>query len=108
MRYEQTMQVKASYGNLIEQACRVPLADCARDEILFDLEVVFVNDNRMAVQVIASGNAEETAWTQGVVFSDVGEELGCTDVGESFAGEYHVAAADGNEYVCNVVLVQGM
>jgi len=101
------MQVKASDGRQLEQACREPLADCARDEILFDQEVKFVNGNRMAIQVIASGNAEETAWTQGVVFDADGNELGCTDVGESFAGEYCVMD-DGDEYVCNVVLVEGM
>jgi hypothetical protein len=98
------LQVKANIGNQLEQACRTPLDGCGRDETLFDQEVVFDNGNRMAVQVIASGNLAESAWTQGVVFAADGEELGCTDVGESFGGEYHVPV-DGDEYVCNVVLV---
>ena len=104
MRYEQTLKVKARIYNELERACRVPLNDCARDEILFDEEVVFDNGNRMAVQVIASGNDVESAWTQGVVFDPVGNELGCTDVGESFGGEYYVVDDDDNGYICNVVV----
>ena len=108
MRYEQTMQVMASEGRQLEQACREPLTDCGRDETIFDQEVEFVNDTRMAIQVIAAGaDSGESAWTQGVIFDEDGEELGCTEVKDTFAGEYCVTV-DGDTYVCNVVLVEGM
>jgi hypothetical protein len=52
----------------------------------------------MAIQVIASETPdEEECWTQGVLFNPAGLELGCTDVGESFLGEYQV-----DNYVVNV------
>lgn len=56
--------------------------------VLFDREAVFADGHRMAIQVVSS--PDEPAWTQGVLFDANGAELGCTDVGESFLGEYSV------------------
>ena len=55
---------------------------------LFDDEVKFYTGKRMVIQVIPCN--EDSAWTQGVMLDEEGNELGMTDVGESFLGEYLV------------------
>lgn len=84
----------------IKQALSKPTT--GNGEVIFDNEVVFPNGFRMAIQVIAAETEGETAWTQGVLFDEDGNELGCTDVGESFLGEYCVNY-DGTEYIVNVL-----
>lgn len=64
-------------------------------EVYFDNEVVFDDGCRMAIQVCASSSDTHEefpppAWTQGVLFSPEGSELGCTEVGDSLDGEYQV------------------
>lgn len=105
MKYTQTLKVNRVIAEQLERDCQEPpgLSDVGRDEPLFDEEVVFSNGHRMAIQVIASNEPdEESCWTQGVVFDERGNELGCTDVGESFLGEYHVPVDD-DEYVVEVI-----
>jgi len=55
----------------------------------------------MAIQVITSEEPDEPAWTQGVLFDENGNELGCTGAGESFIGEY-VVWNQKDEYLVNV------
>jgi hypothetical protein len=86
----------------LEKALSKPISDVGRGETLFDKEVVFLNGFRMAIQVIAAETEGETAWTQGVLFDADGNELGYTDVGESFLGEYCVFY-DETEYTVNVL-----
>jgi hypothetical protein len=65
----------------------------------FDEEVVFDDGKRMAIQVCAcdkdpNDNVAPPAWTQGVLFDPDGNELGCTEVGEYFDGDYCVYLDD--------------
>lgn len=86
----------------LEWICKELDSGVKGDGVEFDQEVVFENGMRMAIQVCASGNpTEESCWTQGVLFDQHGNERGCTDVGESFLGEYCVEC-DGDEYVTEV------
>ena len=73
-----------------------------RGYVAFDEEVVFGDRKRMAIQVIASESDDETGWSQGVLFDAAGHELGTTDVGESFLGEFTVAD-EGVNYTVKVV-----
>lgn len=103
MIYRQTLRVPRARLEELERLCSEPDGDIRRDSTVFDEEVVFENGNRMAIQVCASTQpAEEECWTQGVVFGRHGNELGCTDCGEAFAGEYHVWVGD-DEYITEVV-----
>ena len=103
MRYLQTLKVPMETAYELERICKEPAAGVQGDGVEFDQEVVFENGMRMAIQVCASGNpTEESCWTQGVLFDQHGNECGCTDVGESFLGEYCVEFA-GDEYVTTVV-----
>ena len=91
MLYEALLILPKDKVDLLEKYCRFPAADCKAGETLFDKELVFSDGNRMAIQVITSlSPIEETAWTQGVLFDPMGNELGCTDVSDSFAGDYYV------------------
>jgi hypothetical protein len=103
MKHEKTLLVEKVKALTFEKYCREPsAADCGRGEIIFDSEVEFDNGYCMVIQVIASESPEdESCWTQGVLFDENGCELGCTDVGETFLGEYCVSDL-GDDYVVEV------
>jgi len=98
MKYEGVMLVDAILADEMERICREPDATVSKKDVAFDREYRFENGMRMAVQVCPSDNpAGESCWTQGVLFTPDGSEIGCTDVGESFLGEYNVPDGD-DEY----------
>ena len=100
------LEVNSEAFDFLCLACKEPQSDVGKDEVLFDQEYKFLNGYRMAIQCIASGNAEEPGWTQGVLFDSAGNELGTTDVGESFGGEYCVSH-DGMDYIVEVIQKSG-
>ena len=106
MLYKGKMEVEKEKGQELEKFCHVPPKDCGRGEAIFDQEFVFPNGMRMAIQVITSEEPDtETCWTQGVLFDKDGNELGCTDVGETFLGEYQIMDTETKEeYLVEVVL----
>jgi hypothetical protein len=101
-RFVERMLVPFKTVQKMEAYCQKPTTEnIPRGAVLFDDEITFPGGKRMAIQVIASEEPDnDSAWTQGVLFSRDGFELGCTDVGESFLGEYCVM--DNAEYVCIV------
>lgn len=78
----------------VNKLLRGPATDCGRDETFYEQEICFSDGKRMLVQAIACSEPAEGGWTQGVLFEpdETGllHEVGCTDVGESFDGEYTV------------------
>jgi len=103
MKYKKTLTVPTEEAQQLERFCEEPPGDCGRGEVLFDKTVVFPNKNQVDVQVIASEEPEtESCWTQAVLFDSEGNELACTDVGESFLGEFYVYYDD-DEYVVDVI-----
>lgn len=102
MKFEKSLLVDECVAVEMERIVQYPDSSVKGDGVEFDEEVVFDNGVRMAIQVCASGNpSEEPCWTQGVLFASDGTELGCTDVGESFMGEYHIDDGD-DEYIVTV------
>lgn len=107
MRYHQKLEVSGPIVDAIEELCRGNSGE-GRD-IEFDQSVDFGNGYIMDIQVC---QGDDGYWTQGVLYrkaigrpiekGPVYNEVACTDVGESFAGEYHVWH-DGNEYVGEIV-----
>jgi hypothetical protein len=90
-------------GKDFERWMDEPPTEAGRGEVLFDREAVFPNGKRMSIQVIASENPDtEPCWTQGVLFDEKGNELGRTDVGDTFYGEY-IVFANGITYHVEVV-----
>jgi|GEM_PF-2159396 len=112
MKYEGTIEVACEVAEDMERLCREPADDVGKGETVFDQEYDFGNGIVMAVQVCASlSPREESCWTQGVLFAKVEDknsptghclsEVGCTDVGESFLGPYHIYDGD-DEYIVTV------
>jgi hypothetical protein len=98
MSKKQLLLVKPAIGHKLENWCVHPPSDCGKGEVLFDEEVQFEDGYRMAIQAIASLDpSNEPIWTQGVLFTPEGTEVGCTDVGEGFWEEYQVG-----DYTCMV------
>ena len=69
--------------------CNNPDDSIEKDTTIFDREVVFDDGRRTVIQVCSPISNEE-CWTQGVLLDNYGIELGRTDLGESFGGEYLV------------------
>jgi hypothetical protein len=89
--YHETIAMPADTLEKYEQLCRAPATDCGRDECIFDESVPIGDSMVMAIQVIACSEPEEGGcWTQGVLFDGNGAELGCTEPGDTFEGEYRV------------------
>lgn len=103
MRYHQKLEVAEATVDAMEELCRGDSGE-GRD-IEFDQSVDFGNGYIMDIQVC---QGDDGYWTQGVLYhkSDIGGdfyiEVACTDVGESFEGEYCVLY-DGDEYVGEIV-----
>ncbi len=94
--------VKKETAKTLDEACDKPLLACGRDEVIFDEEVTFFNGIRMAIQAISTNAPEiEPIWTQGVLFDQHGNELGCTEVGDQFSGEYGITH-EGELYIVEV------
>lgn len=94
--FHETMTVPNDTIDRLETLCSGPAVGCGRDETVFDMTVGFDDGCRMAIQVVAPSDVEsESCWTQGVLFDPDGHEIGCTDVGDTFAGEYRVETQDG-------------
>jgi hypothetical protein len=78
-----------------------PATDCGSDEVIFEAGVFFPDGMHALVQAIAPLDPSSGGcWTQAVLFEKRGDlyhEVGCTDVGESLAGEYTIEHG-GNEY----------
>lgn len=91
MKFQKSLKVPVEVAEQMEALVATPNDELDRDEAVFDREVMFDDGKRMVIQVVAPNEPEEeSCWTQGVLFSPEGNELGVTDVGESFLGEYSV------------------
>jgi len=88
--YAQWLQVDPEIGDKLEKWTDMPPTDVGRGEVLFDQQVMFPNAYRLAVQAISSTEPDEPMWTQAVLFDKNGLEVGCTEVADSFYGEYQV------------------
>lgn len=96
-KFEATLEVEQDRLAGLRKLCQDGSAceDLGKDEVPFDEEVKFPNGMRMAVQVCSALRSHleprEPCWTQGVLFDPNGNELGCTDCGESVEGEFCVS-----------------
>jgi hypothetical protein len=87
--YTKTLRLPEDELTRLDKLCEEPDDDVPKDCAIFDKEVAFPDNKRVAIQVVSSTQPrEEPCWTQGVLFSPEGHELGCTDVGETLSGEY--------------------
>jgi len=105
MRHYAKITVSPELAELMERLCECPPLpdhDVQRCSTTFDHEVRFENGNRMAVQVVVPNDPDiESCWTQGVMFDNLGNELACTEPGDTFLGEYSITWWD-EEFVVEV------
>lgn len=100
MQYHKTIKVSENLANQMQEICDKADSSTKKDGTEFDHDVLFENNFNMAIQVIGAGD-EEPGWTQGVLFDTDGNEVGCTEVKDTFLGEYKVTL-DGDDYIVNV------
>lgn len=91
--HTETLTIDAEQAAQLQSLIDGPATDCGRDECIFDREAVFSDGRRMAIQAVTTLDASG-GWTQGVLFSPEGGELGCTEPGDTLAGEYRVDVED--------------
>lgn len=92
------LKVDNDTAEKMERLCIKPDGNISHKENPFDEEYVFPDGCRMAIQVCSCHDtAKDPCWTQGVLFTEDGFEVGCTDVGDSFLGEY-IVYYNHNEY----------
>lgn len=110
-KFQHFLTIDADEFQLMERLVTKRGSDYPKDRCVFDKSVAFPLGISMAIQVITTLTPkEDTCWTQGVLFeqerkpdgSELWHEVGCTDVGESFGGDYTVEY-DGNEYTVTVI-----
>ena len=76
-----------------------PNEHAPRGAVLFDYMARFPDNSYMAIQVISDSEPDRNAgWCQGVLFDSDGREVGCTEPGDTFLGEYVVG--DYTAFVC--------
>ena len=104
----QTMMIEVPQKELlrVNGLLRGPAHGCRRDDCFYQVEALFEGGFAMIVQAITAMDTAHGGWTQGVLFSKGADglmvEVGCTDVGETFDGEY-IVFAKGTKYAVSVV-----
>jgi len=100
---KKTLVVENEVFKDMQNLCISP-SDCVgKDQVVFDQGVEFEDGYKMVIQVVASlSPTTEPCWTQGVLYDDNWCEVDCTQVGESFEGEYHLDYGD-KEYIVEVI-----
>jgi rubredoxin len=96
MKHTRTLTVSVEDAMYYGHLCDNPTDEEPKDRAIFDEEVTFPGGMRFAIQVVTTLDPTDgyAAWTQGVLFTENGCEITCTEVGESFLGEYTIPDGD--------------
>lgn len=100
---ETTKVLQITDAQQYDDWCVLGPTDTAEGEVIAEHGVDFDGGHTVVVQVVA-GTCGEPCWTQGILFDADGYELGFTEVGDSFTGEYVLEDTDENRRY--TVLVQ--
>lgn len=93
-KMREVLKVSKQLAARLEAMCENPMEERTKELTAYDEEVVFDDGTRMAIQVCYSDTEGESCWCQGVLFASDGSELGCTDVSDTFLGEYFIDYED--------------
>lgn len=97
MRHDLEIVIDEENKNLIDRCMKV---EPDNDEVLFDKEYKFDDGVRLALRICSSRSFYDEpyqTWTEGILFSPEGSEIGLTDVGDNVYGEY-LFFVDNDEY----------
>lgn len=99
MQHELNIVMSDQEKHLLQE-CMDVVSDS--DEVLFDKEYKFDDGVRVALRIVNSRGShfEESGskWTEAILFSPEGEELGVSECDDDLYGEYHFYVQD-DEYV---------
>ena len=81
-----------------------PNADLGRDDVVYENTAKFSDNTWALFQVISTNDPDQDpCWTQVVLFDERGNEMACSDVGESILGTSEFFLVDGKNYTVNVI-----
>jgi hypothetical protein len=108
MKHTKTLYVGCLLADCLETRCREPDANLqlnwglAKDQLLFDEEVIFDNGRFMTIQVCQpSNNDMESCWVKAMLYIRDGCGPYCSEVGDRFRGDYRLEYG-GDEYIVTV------
>jgi len=92
MKQTRFLDIPPTDFDMIEAVMRSskPASFVRHDDVVYHRTVMFEGGMQMDIKVV---NSEDGPWTEGVLFCG-GIEVGCTEVGEEFGGEYCVHYQD--------------
>ena len=101
--FSTTIKVPANKVEFLSSVMENPCADLGRDDIVWEGYSDFTPKGEWALfQVISSGNpAEESCWSQCVLFDARGNEITTSEVSETLLGAFEFDV-DGTRYTVNV------
>jgi hypothetical protein len=112
MIHRKTLMVPSYIADEMTRIVNEPDSSVKGGGVEYSEDVVFDDRRSMTIQVCSSENpSQESCWTQGVLYDrpqwdvfgfEITPEIACTDVGDSFLGEYHLEY-EGDEYIVEVV-----
>ena len=85
-------------------------SECLSEDEVIDHSTTFSNGYTMAIQccgVQFEENASENgstnkAWTQAVLFNEHGREEACSEVSDTFLGDWELIGDDNNKYIVSI------
>lgn len=98
------IKVPSDQLQFLQSVVDAPNADLCRDDVIYENSVRFYDNSWALFQVIATNDPEQDpCWTQVVLFDERGNEMACSDVGESILGSTDFLLIDGKNYTVNVI-----
>ena len=104
MNFTAAIKVPSDQLQFLQSVVDAPNADLCRDDVVYENSVRFSDNSWALFQVISTNDpAEDACWTQVVLFDERGNEMACSDVGESILGSTDFLLIDGKNYTVNVI-----
>ena len=107
MKYEKTIKIPKDELQEWEELLKKDWMDYETEDFpeestVFCVTAKFDDGLEMDVKVNTNTRDDGTIWTEAVLFTESGGQIGCTDVSYGLGGEWTVWCGD-DEYVVNVV-----
>jgi hypothetical protein len=103
MTFTTTIKVPADKINFLSSVLQNPCSDLERDDIIWEGDSRFPNEEWALYQVISTLDPEqESCWSQCVLFDKNGHEFACSEVSETLLGTFKFDVK-GKTYIVNIV-----
>ena len=86
------------------------VSECLSEDKVIDYSTTFSNGYTMAIQCCGvqfeegapENGSTNKAWTQAVLFNENGREEACSEVSDTFVGDWELIGNDDNKYIVSV------